>query len=182
MLGIKIGTGGSSGYQYLHATAQRHRVFTDLFNLSTFFIPRCGHLPRGGGEGGGRLRQACAYTHIFMFTRTYTLTHSLIHTRAHTCNSSLSVSLSSNASTLTPLLPAAQTRAAAAAQGGRAYDDLRHRARTGRRRRWCCCCCGCFQVGSSRDRTKADGRVAAHAHHLPLRSVRSFAARESGLH
>ena len=40
MLGVKMGTGGSSGYHYLKATAERHRVFTDLCNLSTFLIPR----------------------------------------------------------------------------------------------------------------------------------------------
>ncbi len=40
MLGIKIGTGGSSGFQYLSYTAQKHRVFVDLFNITTFFIPR----------------------------------------------------------------------------------------------------------------------------------------------
>lgn len=40
MLGVKMGTGGSSGYHYLRATAERHRVFQDLFNLSTFLIPR----------------------------------------------------------------------------------------------------------------------------------------------
>ena len=40
MLGTKIGTGGSSGHQYLKAAAEKHRSFTDLFNLSTFLIPR----------------------------------------------------------------------------------------------------------------------------------------------
>ena len=40
MLGVKIGTGGSSGYHYLRATAQRHKVFEDFSNLSTFLIPR----------------------------------------------------------------------------------------------------------------------------------------------
>jgi tryptophan 2,3-dioxygenase len=40
MIGIKLGTGGSSGYAYLRATAQRHKIFGDLFNLSTFIIPR----------------------------------------------------------------------------------------------------------------------------------------------
>lgn len=40
MLGIKIGTGGSSGFAYLKTTASRHRVFPELFNLSTFLIPR----------------------------------------------------------------------------------------------------------------------------------------------
>jgi tryptophan 2,3-dioxygenase len=40
MLGRKIGTGGSSGYDYLHATAVKHHVFKDLHNISTLLIPR----------------------------------------------------------------------------------------------------------------------------------------------
>lgn len=40
MIGAKIGTGGSSGHHYLMSTVDKHRVFTDLFNLSTFLIPR----------------------------------------------------------------------------------------------------------------------------------------------
>ena len=40
MLGSKIGTGGSSGHKYLKAATERHRIFADLFNLATFFIPR----------------------------------------------------------------------------------------------------------------------------------------------
>lgn len=40
MLGKKIGTGGSSGYDYLHATAVRHHIFADLHNISTLLIPR----------------------------------------------------------------------------------------------------------------------------------------------
>ena len=40
MLGTKIGTGGSSGHDYLSATTRQNRVFVDLFNLSTFLIPR----------------------------------------------------------------------------------------------------------------------------------------------
>lgn len=40
MIGAKIGTGGSSGHDYLAQTAQSHSVFTDLFNMSTFLIPR----------------------------------------------------------------------------------------------------------------------------------------------
>jgi tryptophan 2,3-dioxygenase len=39
MLGVKIGTGGSSGYHYLRLAAQMHRVFVDLFNMSTFLLP-----------------------------------------------------------------------------------------------------------------------------------------------
>ncbi|MDT8325708.1 MAG: tryptophan 2,3-dioxygenase family protein [Bacteroidota bacterium] len=40
MIGTKIGTGGSSGYHYLKSTAESHRIFRDLTNLSTFLIPR----------------------------------------------------------------------------------------------------------------------------------------------
>ncbi|MDG2012310.1 MAG: tryptophan 2,3-dioxygenase family protein [Pirellulaceae bacterium] len=40
MLGAKIGTGGSSGHDYLNRTAEKNRVFLDLFNLPTFLIPR----------------------------------------------------------------------------------------------------------------------------------------------
>jgi tryptophan 2,3-dioxygenase len=40
MIGLKIGTGGSSGHAYLRTTTERHRIFTDLFRLSTFLIPR----------------------------------------------------------------------------------------------------------------------------------------------
>jgi tryptophan 2,3-dioxygenase len=40
MLGQKIGTGGSSGHTYLKAATDKHKVFTDFFNLSTFLIPR----------------------------------------------------------------------------------------------------------------------------------------------
>ncbi|HEX9658393.1 MAG TPA: tryptophan 2,3-dioxygenase family protein [Bacteroidota bacterium] len=40
MIGTKIGTGGSTGYNYLKATVEKYRVFGDLFNLSTFLIPR----------------------------------------------------------------------------------------------------------------------------------------------
>lgn len=40
MIGLKIGTGGSSGHVYLRTTAERHRIFSDLFRLSTFLIPR----------------------------------------------------------------------------------------------------------------------------------------------
>lgn len=40
MIGNKIGTGGSTGYNYLKATVDKYKVFSDLFNLSTFLIPR----------------------------------------------------------------------------------------------------------------------------------------------
>lgn len=36
-----LGTGGSSGYQYLRATlTPRYNIFLDLFNLSTYLIPK----------------------------------------------------------------------------------------------------------------------------------------------
>jgi tryptophan 2,3-dioxygenase len=40
MIGARIGTGGTSGHDYLEAAARRHRVFGDLFDLPTYFIPR----------------------------------------------------------------------------------------------------------------------------------------------
>jgi tryptophan 2,3-dioxygenase len=40
MLGTRIGSGGSTGHDYLAATASKHRIFRDLFGLSTFLIPR----------------------------------------------------------------------------------------------------------------------------------------------
>lgn len=41
MLGNKPGTGGSSGYLYLRSTvSDRYKVFLDLFNLSSFLLPR----------------------------------------------------------------------------------------------------------------------------------------------
>jgi tryptophan 2,3-dioxygenase len=40
MLGTKVGTGGSSGAQYLKQSTEHHRIFSDFFQLTTFFIPR----------------------------------------------------------------------------------------------------------------------------------------------
>ncbi len=40
ILGKKIGTGGSSGHDYLEDTAKKHHIFTDLHNISTLLIPR----------------------------------------------------------------------------------------------------------------------------------------------
>lgn len=40
MLGQKIGTGGSSGHEYLLKTATKHQVFLDFHNISTLLIPR----------------------------------------------------------------------------------------------------------------------------------------------
>lgn len=40
MIGVKMGTGGSSGHQYLKAASDKHKIFQDLNNLATFFIPK----------------------------------------------------------------------------------------------------------------------------------------------
>lgn len=40
MLGTKIGTGGSSGHDYLKRSTDNNRVFTDLFNIATFLLPK----------------------------------------------------------------------------------------------------------------------------------------------
>lgn len=39
MVGMGMGTGGSSGYEYLMRTVSDHRIFTDIFALSTYLIP-----------------------------------------------------------------------------------------------------------------------------------------------
>jgi tryptophan 2,3-dioxygenase len=40
MIGRKIGTGGSSGFDYLLNTAIKHQIFIDMHNISTLMIPR----------------------------------------------------------------------------------------------------------------------------------------------
>lgn len=40
MIGTKIGTGGSSGHNYLRTTAESHKVFSDLTEIATYLIPR----------------------------------------------------------------------------------------------------------------------------------------------
>lgn len=49
MIGLRSGTGGSSGHDYLARTAREHRVFSDLFRLSTYLIPRAA-LPKVPSE------------------------------------------------------------------------------------------------------------------------------------
>jgi tryptophan 2,3-dioxygenase len=39
MIGRRIGTGGSAGAKYLEKSAERSKVFADLFNLTTFLVP-----------------------------------------------------------------------------------------------------------------------------------------------
>ena len=40
MIGMRIGTGGTSGYEYLNETTRRSRVWTDLVALPTYLLPR----------------------------------------------------------------------------------------------------------------------------------------------
>lgn len=40
ILGKKMGTGGSSGHEYLMQTVLKHQIFRDLHNISTLLIPR----------------------------------------------------------------------------------------------------------------------------------------------
>lgn len=40
MLGNKVGTGGSSGHNYLAETTKKHRIFSDFHAVSTLLIPR----------------------------------------------------------------------------------------------------------------------------------------------
>jgi tryptophan 2,3-dioxygenase len=40
MIGMRVGTGGSSGHEYLLKTVMGQRVFDDLTSLSSYFIPR----------------------------------------------------------------------------------------------------------------------------------------------
>lgn len=40
MIGKKVGTGGSSGHEYLNKTANQHKIFSDLHNISTLMMPR----------------------------------------------------------------------------------------------------------------------------------------------
>ena len=41
----KIGTGGSSGHNYLKMAVENNRVYEDLFNLSTFLLSKRKELP-----------------------------------------------------------------------------------------------------------------------------------------
>jgi tryptophan 2,3-dioxygenase len=45
MIGAKVGTGGSSGFDYLMRATAQHRIFADFSALSAFLIPR-GSLPQ----------------------------------------------------------------------------------------------------------------------------------------
>ena len=49
MIGRRIGTGGSAGAKYLEKSAERSRIFADLFSLTTYLVPRADRpeLPQG---------------------------------------------------------------------------------------------------------------------------------------
>jgi tryptophan 2,3-dioxygenase len=40
MLGSKIGTGGSSGHEYLKRTTESNRIYKDFFDMATFLLPK----------------------------------------------------------------------------------------------------------------------------------------------
>lgn len=44
MLGTKIGTGGSSGHEYLKKSTETNKVFVDFFDMATYLIPKV-HIP-----------------------------------------------------------------------------------------------------------------------------------------
>jgi tryptophan 2,3-dioxygenase len=45
MIGRRVGTGGSAGAKYLERSAERSRIFSDLYDLSTFLIPKANRPP-----------------------------------------------------------------------------------------------------------------------------------------
>lgn len=47
MIGNKMGTGGSSGHEYLNKTTEKHQIYSDFHNIATLLIPRSElpHLP-----------------------------------------------------------------------------------------------------------------------------------------
>lgn len=45
ILGTKIGTGGSSGHDYLKRSTENNRIFTDFFDMATYLIPKV-HIPK----------------------------------------------------------------------------------------------------------------------------------------
>ena len=40
MIGMRVGTGGSSGHEYLMRTTMQQRVFDDVTSLSSYLVPR----------------------------------------------------------------------------------------------------------------------------------------------
>jgi tryptophan 2,3-dioxygenase len=54
MIGTRIGTGGSSGKDYLRAAADKHYIFSEIAQLNSFLIERK-RLPRLGPDMEKRL-------------------------------------------------------------------------------------------------------------------------------
>jgi len=54
MIGTRIGTGGSSGKEYLKASMDKHYIFTEIAELTSFLIERK-HLPELSDELKGKL-------------------------------------------------------------------------------------------------------------------------------
>lgn len=54
MIGTRIGTGGSSGKEYLKASLDKHYIFSDIAELTSFLIERK-HLPELSDELKGKL-------------------------------------------------------------------------------------------------------------------------------
>lgn len=61
MIGNKVGTGGSSGHDYLAQTAEKHKIFKDFHNISSLLIPRT-ELPKLPDDFDQQL--GFYYTHI----------------------------------------------------------------------------------------------------------------------
>ncbi|MDN7137527.1 tryptophan 2,3-dioxygenase [Pseudidiomarina sp. 1ASP75-14] len=59
MLGTKIGTGGSSGHDYLRRTTEQNRVFKDFFAMATYLLPKSAlpELPPGVRKALGFSRE-----------------------------------------------------------------------------------------------------------------------------
>jgi tryptophan 2,3-dioxygenase len=54
MIGHRIGTGGSTGKDYLKGAADKHYIFKEFAQLTSFLIERR-HLPKLGKEISSRL-------------------------------------------------------------------------------------------------------------------------------
>lgn len=66
MIGLKIGTGGSSGYYYLRSTvSDRYKIFLDLTTLSTYMIPHSALPPL---HDSVRSRLGFSYSHKDILT------------------------------------------------------------------------------------------------------------------
>ena len=110
MIGSKMGTGGSSGYQYLRSTlrsvamllwvpscdvaiSDRYKVFIDLFNLSTYLAPKK-YIPLATPEYASLCAMLISYSPITGFLS------SLPHTWTHACEPIIATPYHSHNATL----------------------------------------------------------------------------------